>query len=102
MTLIDLRRVGLPGVETVGYDPFLQEFCEVVALCRAVVKHPRFVKSFVLDVGIVSYLFMVSMKCRDETVRRSAIAIIKMASPRREAFWDSAMPAKTAEEVMML
>ncbi|TVY91761.1 hypothetical protein LAWI1_G003879 [Lachnellula willkommii] len=100
--LIDLRRIGLSGSGTTAYDSFLPEFRELLSLCRAVIKHPRFVKSFVLDVGIVSYLFMVFLRCRDEAVRRSAISLLKMASPRREAFWDSALLAKTAERVMAL
>ena len=81
------------------YDIFLPEYCEMVAICREVALHPRFVKSFVFDAGIVPSLFVVITKCRDRMVREEAISILKMANPRREGVWDSLMVAKIGEEL---
>lgn len=82
------------------YDVFLPEYCEIVALCRAVINHPHFVRSYVFDAGIVPVLFIVVVKCRDKLVRREAIAVLKAASPRREGLWDSMMVARIGEALI--
>lgn len=106
VTDIDLRGVGLPGpgISRPGTecDLFLSQYQEVVSISKDAIEHPRFLRSFVLDIGIVCYLFAVAMKCRDHTTRRAAISLMKMAGPRREAFWDSEMLVQIAEEAMRL
>lgn len=82
------------------YDTFLPEYCEIVGLCQAVANHPRFVRSYVFDVGIVPILFLVVVKCRDKMVRQEAILVLKGASPRREGMWDSMMVARIGEVLM--
>ncbi|CZR62946.1 uncharacterized protein PAC_12843 [Phialocephala subalpina] len=83
-----------------AYDSFLPEFCELVALCSALVKHPRFVKSFVFNVGFVPSLFILVTKCRDRMVRQEAIDVLKAAHPRREGVWDCLMVARIGEELI--
>ncbi|KFA63226.1 hypothetical protein S40285_04920 [Stachybotrys chlorohalonatus IBT 40285] len=55
--------------------------------------------SFSADLGIVPPLFVVATKCRDPTIRRRAIQLLR-SSARREAMWDSAMAAQVAEWIM--
>jgi hypothetical protein len=57
--------------------------------------------SFSADMGIVPPLFMVATKCRDPTLRRQAIQLLK-SSARREGMWDSNMAARISEWVMTL
>lgn len=82
------------------YDVFLPEYCEIVSLCQAAADHPRFVRSYVYDAGIVPVLFLVVVQCRDTLVRREAIAVLKAAYPRREGLWDSMMVARIGEVLM--
>jgi hypothetical protein len=98
--LISLRSVFFDdGVQSKAHDVFLPEYCEIVALAREVSCHPNFVKSFVFDAGIVPSLFVVVTKCGDQMVRREAINILRVCSPRREGVWDALMVARIAEEV---
>ncbi|KAF8858795.1 hypothetical protein BDZ45DRAFT_743006 [Acephala macrosclerotiorum] len=83
-----------------AYDIFLPEFCEIVALCGALVNHPRFVKSFVFNVGFVPSLFILVTKCRDKILRQEAIDVLKAAHPRREGVWDCLMVARIGEELI--
>lgn len=57
--------------------------------------------SFSADMGIVPPLFMVATKCRDPTLRRQAIQLLR-SSARREGMWDSNMVAKISEWIMVL
>lgn len=40
------------------------------------------------------------MKCRDKLVRGNAVKLLRMARPRREAFWDSGVLANMAEKII--
>lgn len=82
------------------YRVFLPEYCEIVALCRKVAQHPRFVKSFVFDSGIISTLFVIVTKCPDREVRKEALSVLKLATPRREGVWDSSMVLRIGQELM--
>jgi hypothetical protein len=95
-----VRAVNFESSSPPSYDVFLPEYCEIVSLCQAVADHPSFVKSYVFDVGIVPILFLVVVKCRDNMVRREAIAVLKAANPRREGLWDSMMVARIGEALM--
>lgn len=55
--------------------------------------------SFSADLGIVPPLFVVATKCRDPTVRREAIQLLR-SSARREGMWDSEMTANIARWIM--
>lgn len=60
---------------------------------------PHFV--FTLDVDVVGPLYDVACGCRDPSVRRRAIALLRRY-PRREGLWDSLLAARTAERCMEL
>ncbi|PTB67929.1 hypothetical protein BBK36DRAFT_1115244 [Trichoderma citrinoviride] len=55
--------------------------------------------SFSADLGIVPPLFVVATKCREPTVRREAIQLLR-SSARREGMWDSELAANIAQWVM--
>ncbi|KAH0495309.1 hypothetical protein TgHK011_008871 [Trichoderma gracile] len=55
--------------------------------------------SFSADLGIVPPLFVVATKCREPTVRREAIQLLR-SSARREGMWDSELAANIAQWIM--
>jgi hypothetical protein len=55
--------------------------------------------TFLLDVEIVSPLFWLSVKCREPSVRRRAIAV-QRGLQRHEGLWDSRIAAAIAERIM--
>ncbi|KAL7913738.1 hypothetical protein GGI35DRAFT_222555 [Trichoderma velutinum] len=55
--------------------------------------------SFSADLGIVPPLFVVATKCREPTVRREAIQLLR-SSARREGMWDSELTANIAQWIM--
>ena len=57
--------------------------------------------SFLFDMEIVSPLYFVGTKCRNPTIRRRAIRILKNTQ-RREGLWDSEMAAAVAERIMLI
>lgn len=97
---ICIRAASFESHEPASYDIFLPEFCELVALSGALIKHPRFIKSFVFNVGFVPSLFVLVTKCRDKMVRQEAIDVLKAAHPRREGVWDCLMVARIGEELI--
>lgn len=57
--------------------------------------------SFTADLGIVPPLFMVATKCREPTLRRQAISLLR-SSARREGMWDSELVARIGTWIMEL
>ncbi|KAI1096677.1 hypothetical protein F5B19DRAFT_434001 [Rostrohypoxylon terebratum] len=55
--------------------------------------------SFSADLGIVPPLFVAATKCRDPTIRRQAIQLLRSSS-RREGMWDSELAARIGMWVM--
>ena len=98
-----IRSALLPSSNSTSphlYDIFLPEYCEVVALCRSVATHPRFVKTFVFDGKILPLLFAVFMTCRDRVLRKEVIMVWKLTSPRREGIWDSTLLVQIGEGLL--
>ncbi|KAL8869104.1 MAG: hypothetical protein Q9174_004521, partial [Haloplaca sp. 1 TL-2023] len=56
---------------------------------------------FQLDQSIVGPLFGVAHKCRDPTLRRRVIALLR-SKHRQEGVWDSILTARVAERIMKL
>ncbi|GIZ38818.1 hypothetical protein CKM354_000221900 [Cercospora kikuchii] len=61
----------------------------------------RYNNTFILDTEIVGPLHWVSIKCRDPSLRRRAIAVLR-GTNRREGKWDSRMSVAVAERVMAI
>jgi hypothetical protein len=55
--------------------------------------------SFSADLGIVPPLFVAATKCRNPTIRRQAIQLLK-SSARREGMWDSELTARIGQWVV--
>ncbi len=55
--------------------------------------------SFSADLGIVPPLYVVATKCRDRTIRRQAIQLLR-SSARREGMWDSELMSRIGMWVM--
>lgn len=51
------------------------------------------IATFTIDGSIVPSLYVVSIKCRDQGIRRRAIELL-LQNPRREGLWDSALIAR--------
>jgi hypothetical protein len=62
-------------------------------------KSPLPPSTFLFDMEIVSPLYLVAIKCRDPSIRRRAIAVLRH-TVRREGLWDSVKAAAIAERVM--
>ncbi|GAB1198126.1 hypothetical protein APSETT444_007434 [Aspergillus pseudonomiae] len=56
-------------------------------------------RAFSFDLGIVSPLYIVGVRCRDIQIRRRAIWLLETCK-RREILWDSTITAMTARRVM--
>ena len=97
---LSLRSYFFNETDIQPYDTFLPEYCEIVALCKSVTEHHRFVKSFIFDTGIVGPLFVIVTKCRDRMLRQEAISVLKKASSRREGVWDALMVARVGEALL--
>lgn len=61
----------------------------------------RYNNTFLLDTEIVGPLHWVSIKCRDPTLRRRALGVLR-GTDRREGKWDSRMSVVVAERVMAI
>lgn len=76
---------GVLFVEECAYDAFLPQFREMLTLIHIIVD--AYQKrgdstgpgdtAFLLDLGIISPLFLLLIRCRDRQIRRHAIAILK-------------------------
>ena len=55
--------------------------------------------SFSADLGIIQPLYVVATKCRDGTIRRQAIQLLRN-SARREAMWDSELCARIGQWIV--
>jgi hypothetical protein len=88
------------------WDQFHGEFNIVVALAEAFIEAScttntsyRGVDSFSFHLGILSPLFLTSIRCRDSAIRRRAVHIL--SSLRRcEGLWDSRLAATVARNVI--
>ncbi|ODA84043.1 hypothetical protein RJ55_02561 [Drechmeria coniospora] len=62
---------------------------------------PHIKPSFAADLGIVPPLFVVATKCRDPSLRRQAIQLLR-SSARREGMWDSELAANIGHWIMQV
>lgn len=86
------------------WDDFVPLAEEIVDLAEQVLALEKTTETrrrpmFSFDVNIVSQLYSVCQKCRDPTLRRRCIALLR-AVPRQEGVWNSTMAAHVAERIM--
>ncbi|TVY22990.1 hypothetical protein LHYA1_G008806 [Lachnellula hyalina] len=69
----------------------------ILSFSRQLVAHPKFIKGFVFDIGIIPSLTTVIMVCPDRNLKREAIDVLKSMEPRREGVWDSSAVARAGD-----
>ncbi|KAE8330582.1 hypothetical protein BDV39DRAFT_212888 [Aspergillus sergii] len=101
--IIGKMYVAVPpdGSEDV-WDQFRTEFETIVSLVERYLLRTRQLspkRTFSFDLGIVSPLYIVGVRCRDMSIRRKAIQLLESCE-RREILWDSTLTAMAARRVM--
>jgi hypothetical protein len=93
----------LPSTHQLPWDQFMPQMEEMVTLGEKIISFTSAnggqTTSFCLDMGIVIPLYTVASKCRDYTIRRKAIALLRSTS-RQEGLWNSWLVAKAAERIV--
>lgn len=104
-----------------SYDAFMPQFQTTVSLAAALAHVPPTVPnhhgahyhasvsdlspdaprepSFTLEIGIIPTLYLAGLKCRDPSLRRQVIRILRHTH-RRETVWDSFATAHVVQRVM--
>ena len=91
-----------------NFDDYLCYYQRIVALARQILqptglgftngsKSPR----FSLDSQLIAPLYAVVHKCRDPSVRREAVHLLK-SSPMREGVWDGVLAGQVGERIISL
>jgi hypothetical protein len=88
-----------------GYDIFLPEFSDIVALTDSIsstlITPSNTILSYHFDGGFIPPLFLVAAKCRDRGLRRKAIALL-FSAPMRVGVFDSICVGMMAEWIVAL
>lgn len=74
---------------------------ELSAIASSRDQRARYLNTFLLDIEIVGSLHWVAIKCRDPSVRRRAIAVLR-STYRREGLWDSKIATAVAERTIAI
>lgn len=74
---------------------------QLPALASAHTQSSRYINTFTADVELVGPIHWVAINCREPSVRRRAIAVLR-GLHRREGLWDSRMAAAIAERVVAI
>ena len=84
-------------------DQLIEDFKWIVAEYGRVLEDGKLQSSPLFHnwLGLIAPLYLVASSCRNPTVRRKAIALLRTLH-RNEAAWDSCSAAKLAEEVMLI
>ena len=90
---------GTVFTEECSYDAFLPDFREIVTLARRISRANSPQPTFRLDLGIVTPLFIVLLRCRQRSLRREAIAILE-SSTTQDGSWDPQATAKVGAWIM--
>ena len=73
-----------------AFDELTSQFEDLVSLADHLIHKSGWIwinaKVIYLDIGIILPLFLVAIKCRQPTIRRRAVALLKKA-PEREGIW---------------
>jgi hypothetical protein len=93
----------LPPTHQLPWDQFMPQMKEMVALGEKIISFTLAnggqTTVFCLDMGIIIPLYTVASKCRDSTIRRKAIALLRSTS-RQEGLWNSWLVARAAERIV--
>jgi Fungal Zn(2)-Cys(6) binuclear cluster domain len=93
------------------YDSYLSDFTALVQQCEDIIKYRDSAPArnwaeyddrmslFEFDFGMIAPLFMIASHCRDPTLRRKAIRLMRYLH-RTEGAWDTCSAGKIAESIM--
>jgi len=83
-------------------EPFIAETEQIVRLCKSVILHPSFQKSFVFDCGVIRTLWMVIKSGTRRDIREEAVRLCWAAVGRREMVFeaDAEIVARYGEAVL--
>jgi len=81
------------------FDPF-SETANVLTLCESMVAHPRFLKTFVFDIGIIPPLWMLILMCPCPQLKKRAVKILRDMEPRTECAWNSKIVADNGDALI--
>lgn len=94
-----------------SWDDYNDQFAEIVSLAASVVGNcyrtqpspegNRIQPLFCLDDGVLAPLYEVATLCRDPTIRRRAVSILRSA-PRQEGLFNSHLLAMVAEKAIAI
>ena len=86
-----------------SYDKFNPQFLHIIELVTAIMefsagKNNHGGMRVAFDIGIIQPLYFLALKCRDRSIRRTAIALLEKSG--REGVWDGISMAAIARFVM--
>ena len=90
------------------WDAYVQSYEHMLTLAQAIYTSAKSDENlngrqrtpfFSLDMNLVAPLYAVAHKCRDPTIRRAAVALLK-STPRQEGIWDSVLAGRVAEKLV--
>ncbi|PCH08205.1 hypothetical protein PENOC_015740 [Penicillium occitanis (nom. inval.)] len=94
-----------------SWDDYNEQFAEIVSLAASVVRNGygadallggnQIQPFFCLDDGVLAPLYEVATLCRDPTIRRRAVSILRSA-PRQEGLFNSHLLAMVAEKAIAI
>ena len=86
-------------VDQSAYDQYIVNFAAIIDLCETFVS---FSVPFSFNIGYISALYFVAIKCRDRRLRRRAVALLYQASPGREMLFTAEQAYRVAVRVIQL
>ncbi|RDW62356.1 hypothetical protein BP6252_11789 [Coleophoma cylindrospora] len=111
-----LQQVALLWLETSlstaqeEFDKHMDKFENIIQMCEVLSaqqiqdasKRATRSRYFSFEMGLLPPIFFVAMKCRHRVLRRRALALLQVASPRREGMWNAGLLAAVAEKTVAL
>jgi hypothetical protein len=94
----------LPAEEQTIWDDYHSVFEEALTLAASILSAERSLDSkpsFSLDLGMVGPLYDIARRCRDPSLRRKAIHMLRTCR-RREGLWDSSLALLAAERIVAI
>lgn len=80
-----------------SYDAHIADFEEVIKLATKLIAfESKHTPQYSFDGSLIVSVYVTAMKCRDKTIRRNAIGILR-SRPMREGTMDSALRARLVE-----
>ncbi|KAK1140984.1 hypothetical protein N8T08_009730 [Aspergillus melleus] len=82
-----------------AWDRFSGDFETILSLCELYISESKRNHIFSFSLGVVPPLFITAQRCRNASIRRRAIHLLSTCE-RREIFWDSALAAEAAKQIL--